>query len=124
MNVFTKILCSIFLFLSPGWLITSSFAQCDETELNSFDGATDDNFGAAIALDGGHLVVGASGDDTTAGSVYLFKKAGLVPFTFAIDESLVFASFRATADWAMSTPSPAYFTNRFPSPSWPVGESP
>jgi hypothetical protein len=76
MNVFTKVLCSSFLFLSPGWLVTSSFAQCDETELNSSDGATDDNFGAAIALDRDHLVVGASGDDTTAGSVYLFKKAG------------------------------------------------
>ncbi len=72
----TKIVSWSFLLLILGWSVTSSFAQCDETELNPSDGAGDDNFGYAIALDQNYLTIGAPGDDTDAGSVYIFRKSG------------------------------------------------
>jgi hypothetical protein len=75
-NVFSKTLCFSFLFLISGWSVTTSFAQCNETELTSSDGRSDDEFGGAIALYRNYLVVGAGGDDNSAGSAYLFKKHG------------------------------------------------
>lgn len=51
-----------------------------EEQVLGFEIASDDRFGAAIALDGNALAVGAPGDDTGvavgAGSVYLFTRAG------------------------------------------------
>ncbi len=74
MKAFTKIIRLSLLLLIPGWPVTSSFAQCEETELTNSDRAGQDNFGAAIALDRSGLAVGATGDDNDAGSVYLLKR--------------------------------------------------
>jgi hypothetical protein len=76
MKTFTKIIRLSLLFLISGWSIASSFAQCEETELTSSDGAGQDNFGAALALDRSNIAVGATGDDNDAGSVYILKKMG------------------------------------------------
>ncbi|WP_136601792.1 FG-GAP repeat protein [Salinigranum halophilum] len=43
-----------------------------ETKLTAFDGEAGDRFGAAVALDGDTLVVGAPGDDDGTGAVYRY----------------------------------------------------
>lgn len=94
MNALLGILCVSFLFLIPGRWVTSSFAQCEETELTSSDGALGDEFGGAIALNRKYLVVGAGGDDNQSGSVYLFKKTG----TAWVQKTKLLASDRESGD--------------------------
>jgi uncharacterized protein (DUF2345 family) len=45
-------------------------------KLTASDGAASDNFGHAVAMSGDTVVVGAKGDDSSKGSVYVFVKPG------------------------------------------------
>ena len=45
-------------------------------KLTASDGATDDEFGISVAVDGGTIVVGARGDDSDTGAAYVFTKPG------------------------------------------------
>ncbi|MGH9838558.1 MAG: putative Ig domain-containing protein [Blastocatellia bacterium] len=60
----------------------SGAAWTQQQKLAADDGAGDDNFGAAVALDGDTLVVGAWGDGIGAnqgqGSAYVFTRSGAV----------------------------------------------
>lgn len=47
-----------------------------KTKLMASDGCWWDLFGASLALDGDYAVIGAPGDDSDIGSVYVFKKDG------------------------------------------------
>jgi hypothetical protein len=47
-------------------------------KLTASDAAADDNFGRSVAIDGDTIVVGASGDDSRRGSVYIFRTYGQV----------------------------------------------
>ena len=44
------------------------------TKLSVGDGATDDAFGSAVAIDGDTVVVGAFGENSNQGSVYIHKR--------------------------------------------------
>jgi hypothetical protein len=44
-----------------------------ESKLTATDGATGDYFGTAVAVSGNRIVVGASGDDSRSGSVYVYE---------------------------------------------------
>jgi hypothetical protein len=62
---------SAYVFTKPagGW------ANGNETgKLTASHGAQADHFGYSVAVDGDTVVVGARGDSTQAGSVYLFTK--------------------------------------------------
>jgi len=60
----------------------SGAAWTQQQKLTAGDGAANDNFGAAVALDGDTLAVGAQLDDVWAnadqGSVYVFTRSGAV----------------------------------------------
>lgn len=50
-----------------------------EATLQANDGAANDNFGAAVAISGDYIVVGATGDDDVplnSGSAYVFERSG------------------------------------------------
>ena len=44
-----------------------------QQKLSADDGADSDNFGRAVALEGGTVVAGAYGDDSETGSIYIFS---------------------------------------------------
>jgi hypothetical protein len=46
------------------------------SELLASDGITGDRFGISVAISGEYAIVGASGNDHTQGSAYIFKKIG------------------------------------------------
>lgn len=51
----------------------------EQQKLVAYDGATGDNFGCAVSLDGDTVVIGASGDDdlgTSSGSAYVYSWNG------------------------------------------------
>jgi RHS repeat-associated protein/uncharacterized repeat protein (TIGR01451 family) len=48
-----------------------------EAKLTASDGEEDDGFGISVAIEGSTVVVGASGDDGTSGSAYLFVHDGI-----------------------------------------------
>jgi hypothetical protein len=51
----------------------------EQAKINAGDGASADNFGRAVALDGNTLAVGATGDDdlgAQSGSVYVYVRSG------------------------------------------------
>ena len=52
-----------------------AWADATETaKLTASDGAADDEFGISVTIDGDTIVVGASGDDSSTGSAYVFTK--------------------------------------------------
>ena len=64
------------------WLLVGAslaaplFAQQTHEKITASDGATNDIFGVAVAIDGDYALVGASGDDdmgSNAGAAYVFK---------------------------------------------------
>ena len=65
---------TVYVFESDG----TTWSQ--RSELTAADGAADDQFGSAVALSGGVLVVGARGDDVNglrdAGSAYVYERRG------------------------------------------------
>jgi len=48
----------------------------EEQNLFASDGATDDNFGYSVSIDGDYAIVGAFCDDGRTGSAYIFKRSG------------------------------------------------
>jgi hypothetical protein len=54
----------------------ASPAQALEQKLTAFDAASPDNFGAAVAVDGDTLVVGAPRKSNLTGAVYVFGRTG------------------------------------------------
>jgi len=64
---------SAYVFVRPasGWTDTSETAR-----LSASDGAGSDRFGVSVTIDGDTAVVGADGDDSRKGSVYVFEKPG------------------------------------------------
>ncbi|MFN0058624.1 MAG: hypothetical protein ACKVX7_09235 [Planctomycetota bacterium] len=57
----------------------SASAQCQLTKLRASDGAAFDEFGAAVAIDGGLIVIGAPKDDpmgSDSGAAYVFRFVG------------------------------------------------
>ena len=58
------------------FMYTTSFGWPQTAKLTASDGAADDHFGTAVAIDGGYIVVGADLKDengTDAGSAYVYK---------------------------------------------------
>ncbi len=51
-------------------------AWIETAKLVASDGATNDNFGSRVAIQGSTAVVAATGDDGTSGSVYIFEQDG------------------------------------------------
>ena len=49
-----------------------------QQKLTAYDGAAQDSFGTPVALNGDMLVLGATGDNTNKGSVYVFTRNGTV----------------------------------------------
>jgi hypothetical protein len=47
-----------------------------QQKLTASDGEADDNFGWSVALSGDTALVGAKGDNTNQGSVYVFTRVG------------------------------------------------
>lgn len=45
-------------------------------KLTASDGYTHQNFGRSVSIDGDYAIVGATGDGTTPGAAYIFKKMG------------------------------------------------
>ena len=62
---------SAFVFIEPnnGWANSSSD---DATELTAYDRSGGESFGKSVAIDGGTIVVGASGRDGNKGSAFVF----------------------------------------------------
>ncbi len=63
-----------YVFVKPGggWATTSTFTA----KLTASDGGANDYFGAAVAISGDTVVVGAFGDNSDQGSAYVFVKPG------------------------------------------------
>ncbi len=62
-----------YVFTKPGtgWADSNTAAK-----LTASDGATDDEFGYSVAVDGNTIVVGARGDESDTGAAYIFTKPG------------------------------------------------
>ena len=76
---------SVTLGLSPSDTLTvteSDRMATGQTKLEAFDAAAGDLFGISVAVDGNTAVIGASSDDTAAGtdagSVYVYTRSGSV----------------------------------------------
>jgi hypothetical protein len=66
-----------------------------ERKLTANDGATDDWFGASVAISGNRVVVGAYGDDDhgcDSGSAYVFRRCAAFPALFWLQETKLAAS--------------------------------
>jgi len=48
----------------------------EEQKLTASDGATGDEFGVSVSIDGDYALVGADSDDSYKGSAYVFKRGG------------------------------------------------
>ena len=62
---------SVYLFTKPtsgGWVTAT-----ETVKLTAPDGAAGDNFGYSVAAGGGRAIVGAPGDDSEKGAVYVFS---------------------------------------------------
>ena len=59
-----------------GALALAAPAAALEQTLTAADGATDDTFGEAVAIDGDTLVVGATSSDGDKGAVYVYQRSG------------------------------------------------
>lgn len=66
---------SAYVFAKPagGWG-SGAQPQNEAAKLTAADGATADNFGAAVAIDGGTVVVGADEHNSQAGTAYVFTE--------------------------------------------------
>ena len=62
---------SVYVFTKSygGWMSTTTAAR-----LTANDGAAGDEFGYSVSVDGDRIIVGARGDDSNTGSVYVFTK--------------------------------------------------
>jgi hypothetical protein len=69
-----KILCGAVLAL--GVLLPAGSASALSQTLLAGDGAPNDHFGTAVAVDGDTAVVGAPNDDANRGAVYVFQRSG------------------------------------------------
>ncbi len=58
------------------YVYTWNGTSYNEVKLTASDGAADDRFGNSVAIDGGTIVVGATGDDNNTGSAYVYKWNG------------------------------------------------
>jgi hypothetical protein len=74
---------------------TANETWTQTSKLTASDRSNGDGFGASVAIDGDTIVVGASGDDSGAGSIYLFPRSGTGSRTQA---DRVTASDRANGD--------------------------
>ena len=74
----------------------TSWVQDDK--LNASDGATSDDFGCSVSIDGDYVLIGARCDDdngAASGSAYVFKRSG----TSWVQEDKLTASDGATSDY-------------------------
>lgn len=76
----------------------SGTAWTQQPRLLAPDGAGNDQFGYAVALSGGTLLVGAHYDDTARGSAYVFTRAGAAPNTSWTFQQKLTASDGAALD--------------------------
>jgi hypothetical protein len=59
-----------------GSLVTSSIDWSEQDKLSASDGASGDQFGYSVDIDGDYAIMGARQDDTNIGSAYIFKRSG------------------------------------------------
>ena len=89
---------SVYVFSEPsgGWVSATG-----DVKLTASDPAAKDYFGVSVAIDGGTVVVGASGDDdggSSSGSVYVFSEPASGWVSASSDVKLT-ASDPAASDW-------------------------
>ena len=65
-----------------------------KAKLLASDGATDDNFGYSVSIDGDYAIIGAYRDDSNRGAAYIFKRTG----TSWAEEDKLTASDGTTGD--------------------------
>ncbi|GAJ02326.1 unnamed protein product, partial [marine sediment metagenome] len=76
-----------------GGILSPLKAQGFETKLTASDGATNDEFGSSVSIDGDRAIIGAPGDDP-CGSAYVFQWNG----TAWVEEAKLTASDGAAGD--------------------------
>ena len=76
----------------------SNGAWSQQAKLTASDGAGGDEFGIAVAVDGDTVVVGARGDETDQGAIYVFTKPSDGDWTSTITETKLTATGGAADD--------------------------